>query len=574
MNADEPKPMISGDAVSLEEKVKLALEENINLKSYIDRMNNECMELNAALFEEANKMVNDALAKQHYAAKQLKEKIQENEMLHSELRALKKLVGELSTNVVIQMTRNPFGSSRVKYDNISCDKSPEVYRKLAISNVLDSKRNSLRSNGLEQFNRRDLLTAMLTNHACKNHLDVDAYREFLEWIKNDCPLHLPNIVFVELNRKLPNKKKVMKNTEEAANGKEVTAVRRQSRQLSPLNNNNNNTTNNNNNDNNGNDMMEKHSGTPKLSSNSVVLNNATNIEDNHIDDSIDRSKRTPSPTQLLLSSSPPRCPIKIITVGKPQSIDRKNNDWEDSVANNNNNSTNNNLHSFKLPKGTAALPSSISLNHLNTPLANYHSNFLYRLYKQDIKPCFDFTSPQLLLSIYRALPELALEIVPITPELGGSLRRNINSHGNDNNNSSNNNNISKTTKICRENCVLLPKYEAEFHMKIRTSDSDELDCKISSQARDRIVSVVNLFQYLSIIKRGLASSPYLGRNRKSVSNTSDNVNDSTSTLNKTNDTNEAISKKSEMREQQFRTIQRHRLNITLARLGYGAPDLE
>ncbi|VDQ01933.1 unnamed protein product [Trichobilharzia regenti] len=44
-------------------------------------MNNECMELNAALFEEANKMVNDALAKQHYAAKQLKEKIQENEVI-------------------------------------------------------------------------------------------------------------------------------------------------------------------------------------------------------------------------------------------------------------------------------------------------------------------------------------------------------------------------------------------------------------------------------------------------------------------------------------------------------------
>lgn len=45
--------------ISLEEKVKLTSEENIGLKSYIERMNSECMELNATLFEEANRMVSE-----------------------------------------------------------------------------------------------------------------------------------------------------------------------------------------------------------------------------------------------------------------------------------------------------------------------------------------------------------------------------------------------------------------------------------------------------------------------------------------------------------------------------------
>lgn len=41
-----------------------------------------------------------------------------------------------------------------------------------------------------------------------------------------------------------------------------------------------------------------------------------------------------------------------------------------------------------------------------------------------------------------------------------------------------------------------------------------------------------------------------------------------------NNGKEAITKEVEIQEQQFRTIQRHRLNIALARLGYGTPDLE
>lgn len=63
----------------------------------------------------------------------------------------------------------------MKYDNIACNKSPEIHRKLGTGNLLEQRRNNAKYGGLEQFNRRDLLTAMITHRPCKNNLDVDAF---------------------------------------------------------------------------------------------------------------------------------------------------------------------------------------------------------------------------------------------------------------------------------------------------------------------------------------------------------------------------------------------------------------
>ncbi|CAH8504058.1 unnamed protein product [Heterobilharzia americana] len=577
MSTEEAKPVNCGDMINLEEKVKLALEENVSLKSYIERMNSECMELNAALFEEANKMVNEALAKQHYAAKQLKEKTQENEILHSELRALKKLVGELSSNMVYQVKKNSFSPSKLKYNNIACDKSPEVYRKLATSHILDARQSSYKSSGLEQFSRRDLLTAMLTNHACRNHLDFDAFQEFLEWIQDDCSLNLPNTVFIELNEQLCT------NAKNENDVKEINTEKGDDIQKSGL-------LNDSYNPNESNYLSVPKNEVCTDLSNSCAFNNTVD----HSKEDVMKNKNTFSQTSPVSTRTQPK--IKIINVKRTIPVDQKDKDHEYSSLNaslihkdgnivekntdgDNNSKAGGNLQHLPIP--SVSPHSSVCVSHssdsncqLNTKL-----NFIHRLYIQDIKPCFEFSSPSLLLSIYRALPELALEIIPIAQELSGSL------HGSNDN--TNNNGI-MTTQVTRGRCVLLPKYEAEFSMRIRASDSDELDCNISSQARDRIVAVVNLFQYLSIIKRGLANSPLSGENGKTQQfdqiNEDNNANENeainvqyqqngSSNLH-LNGSKRTISIKAEVREQQFRAIQRHRLNITLARLGYGAPDLE
>lgn len=63
----------------------------------------------------------------------------------------------------------------MKYDNIACNKSPEIHRKLGTGNLLEQRQNNAKYGGLEQFNRRDLLTAMITHRPCKNNLDVDTF---------------------------------------------------------------------------------------------------------------------------------------------------------------------------------------------------------------------------------------------------------------------------------------------------------------------------------------------------------------------------------------------------------------
>ncbi|CAH8505651.1 unnamed protein product [Schistosoma rodhaini] len=549
MNVDEPKTMTYNDMISLEEKIKITSEENIGLKSYIERMNSECMELNATLFEEANRMVHEALSKEQYAVRQAKEKIQENEILQSEVRALKLLVAELSSSITNQKIKNSLHSTRMKYDNIACNKSPEIYRKLATSNLFEVKRNNAKCGGLEQFNRRDLLTAVITHRPCKNNLDIDTFEEFLEWIQNDCPLNLPTIAFTELNEQLLCHQDNTKEGEEKEHTRKeiserMTKINIPSQILDKtvVNNQTDENTNNNNEKNNHLTLSNSFGVHNDIVNDIEKISNSNNNYDNH-----GKSKDSNRSNHI----------IKTIAITLKNSTE-SNNDYtvkeisNDSVNNHNDlqgKTTTDDKYSSPIVINCGKTNSSFNSNHI--PLDKSLSKFIYRLYLQDIKPCFQFIDRKLISSIYQALPELGLEITPITPELGGGLRRSNDVNGGD-----------KTVKVSREYCSLMPKYEAAFRMKIRSPDSNEIDCKISLPARDRLVAIVNLFQYLSIIKRGLDSSPMVNVNRKNNCN------------NYHNNGTETITKEVQIQEQQFRTIQRHRLNIALARLGYGAPDLE
>ncbi|VDD74987.1 unnamed protein product [Mesocestoides corti] len=71
---------------------KALIEENVQLKLYIDELNKECLELQAALFEEANKMAQDAYAARHTAVKRAEELSKENGVLKNEVQALKRLL--------------------------------------------------------------------------------------------------------------------------------------------------------------------------------------------------------------------------------------------------------------------------------------------------------------------------------------------------------------------------------------------------------------------------------------------------------------------------------------------------
>ncbi|KAK4469620.1 hypothetical protein MN116_007154 [Schistosoma mekongi] len=570
MSADDTRNMNCSDTVSLEEKVELALEENISLKSYIERMNNECMELSAALFEEANKMVSEAMSKQYYANRQAKEKMQENEVLRSELRALKILVTELSSDVANEKIRNTLSSTRMKYDNVACNKSPEVYRKMATSNILDPKRNHKRNTGLEHFNRRDLLTAMISNKPCKKHLDLNAFEEFLEWIQSDCPLKLPSIAFTELNEQLCNHLSTNKVDKRDLFDKEtighVTKINTLNQALDPTG------------QNGINDVKtsnciikDKHtvnSNPLSLPSDPIMSNLADcQLKEDSIDISIgkakdasiiDRSKHSSNIIRTIIVKSTTHNNHQNNGVGKEPSNELSNTNYDTQPKSTSDVSS----HSLVMRSHHNVIESA-KLCHI--PPNEGLSKFMHRLFVQDIKPCFDNVDRQLISSIYLALPELGLEITPITPITGGNSPRD-------------NTVADEKNPASRESCALMSRYEAMFHMKIRTPNSNETECEISLPARDRIVTVVNLFQYLSIIKRGLDSSPMLGDNRKNGDYTDNRSNITNVQTKNKNDITvnemENTTMRTEMREQQFRIIQRHRLNIGLARLGYGAPDIE
>lgn len=91
-------------------------------------------------------------------------------------------------------------------------------------------------------------------------------------------------------------------------------------------------------------------------------------------------------------------------------------------------------------------------------------------------------------------------------------------------------------------------------------------CNISSWARQRIAAVTDLFQYLSLIHRGLTGTPTAPISRS--------PSDSLPPLSHASAAESSETLNEAVRRHQFENLQRRRLIITLARLGYGLPSIE
>ncbi|KER29601.1 hypothetical protein T265_03802 [Opisthorchis viverrini] len=204
-----------GNMRTTEEQIKLLLEENRGLKSYIENMNSECLELNAVLFDEANKMVISARSKQYMAEKKAKENAQENELLHSQVDTLKAIISKLPSPVPVY---NP--DAEMKIQN-----SPGFYKKIDKSPSAAKKASHLRHNTtsigsvkqpeaspkifhrscedlsllvattseevLTTVSRTSLLNALLAETDGLEENDQDTFQDFVTWYKSGCPLQYP-----------------------------------------------------------------------------------------------------------------------------------------------------------------------------------------------------------------------------------------------------------------------------------------------------------------------------------------------------------------------------------------------
>lgn len=178
--------------------------------------------------------------------------------------------------------------------------------------------------------------------------------------------------------------------------------------------------------------------------------------------------------------------------------------------------------------------------------------FFHRLVKEDIAPTLEFADRRICKALRMALGHLGVEIEPLT-----------------------------SLSICDPNgpvaketpkCPLVPCEPVRFRIKLETTQEDGSllveSFQICSWARQRIAAVADLFQYISLIRRGLTGTPTTPANR-SLSN-SLKSNDRTS-VDSGNDSDPLMEP---TRRHQFENIQRRRLNIALSRLGYGLPSVE
>ncbi|TGZ44659.1 hypothetical protein CRM22_011184 [Opisthorchis felineus] len=204
-----------GSMRTTEEQIKLLLEENRGLKSYIENMNSECLELNAVLFDEANKMVISARSKQYMAEKRAKEKAQENELLHSQVDTLKAVISKLPSPVPIY---NP--EAEIKIPNSpgfhkKFDKSPSSVKKgsqfrrntTSIGNTKQPKASpkifhrscedlsllvATSEEVLTTVSKTALLNALLAETDGLEETDRDTFQDFVTWYRSGCPLQYPS----------------------------------------------------------------------------------------------------------------------------------------------------------------------------------------------------------------------------------------------------------------------------------------------------------------------------------------------------------------------------------------------
>ncbi|VDP82581.1 unnamed protein product [Echinostoma caproni] len=191
---------------------------------------------------------------------------------------------------------------------------------------------------------------------------------------------------------------------------------------------------------------------------------------------------------------------------------------------------------------TSTQPTDFSSRHRSTPVFD---QFMHYLLEFDVKPCLLFHDTKLRRALYRALPEQNLELIPITRFTELSQTKGSREYG--------------------KYCPLLPPLEPTYQLTIDDTsgykkDKDEnrtLVVKISSEARNRIASVISLFQYLKMISREVHSKDL-----------------KTSKFPDTDRDDPLLHIDHTVMEKQFSKVQRLRLGMAFARLGFGIPETE
>ncbi|VDD74988.1 unnamed protein product [Mesocestoides corti] len=187
------------------------------------------------------------------------------------------------------------------------------------------------------------------------------------------------------------------------------------------------------------------------------------------------------------------------------------------------------------PPGTTFLPPP--------PPSPKEQAFFWRVVDEDVTPALDFADSAISKSLWISLSHLGVDMEP----------------------------LSASDTPLDECCPLVPSHNVKFSLKllvrfvVHNDGSTTRECyNISAYARQRIAAVADLFQYLTLIRRGLTGTPTTPTNQSPsnslklgsrTSSTSDPVIDQT-------------------RRHQFENVQRRRLAVTLSRLGYGLPLME
>ncbi|KAM7540523.1 hypothetical protein Aperf_G00000021225 [Anoplocephala perfoliata] len=460
---------------------KTLSEENSELKQYIESLNKECMDLQAALFEEANKMAQTAYAAEYAAKRRADEFKKENSVLRKEVQALKNTL-----RLHIEGNSDVFAASRTMPSLVTPEAENKSRRgslrrlsflrlstnSLSSSATLPSSLPSSSANGhhsgdhrphsfassngasREPVTRRCLLDALTSSAVCAETVAEEQFQvgidttifcqgvgnqtsEFLDWVDGGCCIAWPGI------------------------------------------------------------------------------------------DSND--KKQECTTSLNISYIP--------VEGHDTGSDKGQSERTDIVR-------------TSSDVDVATLPQVAHSDSRSSPPPS--TAFFHRLVREDIAPALDFADVRLCAALRLALGHLGVEIEPLS-----SLSI-----------SSPNSPVAPGTP----KCPLVPSEPVRFRIKLETVNENGaptvIRFQISSWARQRIAAVADLFQYFSLIRRGLTGTPTTPANR-SPSNSLSSANHAF--LDLSNDSDPLMEP---VRRHQFENIQRRRLNVALSRLGYGLPSTE
>nr|CDS30280.2 glucosamine fructose 6 phosphate [Hymenolepis microstoma] len=446
-------------------------EENDELKRYIETLNKECMELQAALFEEANKMTQTAYAAEYAAKKRADECSKENEVLKKEVQALKNIlrlhmeensdvfaVHKSVSNVVTPEIEEKTGRSSFRRLNfprnsVSSTLPPSANGSLhggdrsRYSSTISNSSNTafiINVASQEPVTRRRLLDAFTSSVVCAETVAEEQFQEFVDWVEGGCCVTWPEDFSAIADLHSCSLANIIHNSHEYD---ESTG--------------------------------ESHGDQPAYRN------------DSDVDEILLLHKQYPD-----LNSVP------------------------------------------TLPPAPQPPPKQLA--------------FFHRLVKEDIAPALEFADRRICKALRVALGYLGVEIEPLT-----------------------------SLSICDPNglvaketpkCPLVPCEPVRFRIKLETTKEDGSllveSFQICSWARQRIAAVADLFQYISLIRRGLTGTLTTPANR-SLSNSLQS-ND----CNSVDSGNDSDPLMEPTRRHQFENIQRRRLNIALSRLGYGLPSAE